>query len=110
MKKPTELCDLCGHGQTIQKLEGKIQKLKNERDKWKHWWNEEAVKIEMAQQTLNEFREEDLKTLLDEIERGCYKTQTEVLNEVIRLFDDKHLCKILSEGGTEAQVETAKET
>ena len=38
---------------------------------------------------LYQFREDDLKVLCDEIERGCYKDQQAVLSEVIRLFDEK---------------------
>ena len=38
---------------------------------------------------LFEFRENDLKIILDEIERGCYKTQSDVLMEVIRVVDEK---------------------
>ena len=38
---------------------------------------------------LNEFRQDDLEVILDEIERGVYKTQHDILFEVIRLFDEK---------------------
>jgi hypothetical protein len=47
---------------------------------------------------LQDFRQEDLKVLLDEIERGCYKTQKDVFMEVIRLFDEK---KLLGDGSSQ---------
>ena len=81
--------------QRIQRLEAENKKLKNfvkQKEKAREdavdVANEMILKNYKLEAQIADFRQNELKYILDEIERGCFKTQKEVLFEVIRTCDE----------------------
>lgn len=62
---------------------------------------------------LSDFRVNDLKIVFDEIERGCYKSQSELFRAIIDCFDEKmdwkHLRVVLALIGSPSVTSEGKE-